>query len=121
MKKQYMYLVYAINKHTGISTIKLGFTTDPKQRLSTLRKRNPHWQYSEMSLFMHPTTKYVKGDEQMIHERNRYYQLHNSGMMEAPTEHYESCHMPVLYNQLMKLGYKPTEEKPVQNSMFEFV
>ncbi|EFL9656603.1 hypothetical protein IGU62_002095 [Escherichia coli] len=121
MKKQYMYLVHATNKHTGISTIKLGFTTDPKQRLSTLRKRNTHWQYGEMSLFTHSTTKYVKGDEQRLHEYNRYYQLQNGGLNEAPTEHYESCHMPVLYNQLMKLGYKSTEEQPIQNSMFEWV
>ncbi|HFI6347902.1 GIY-YIG nuclease family protein [Escherichia coli] len=125
MKQQYLYLVYAVNRHTGNNAIKLGFTTNPSQRLQQLCKRNKHWQYSAMAVFKHPTKNYVKDDEQRIHEHFKRDRISSSySFSESPTEHYNSYIDVDIFNTLIKLGYEwvnaPIQQQVPQSAMFEW-
>ncbi|WP_152064235.1 GIY-YIG nuclease family protein [Escherichia coli] len=125
MKQQYLYLVYAVNRHSGNTAIKLGFTTNPSKRLATLRQRNKHWEYSDMAVFKHPTKSYVKIDEQRIHEHFKRERISSSySFSESPTEHYNSYMDNDIYNTLLKLGYvwvnQPVPQQVPQSAMFEW-
>ncbi|HHH4724453.1 TPA: GIY-YIG nuclease family protein [Klebsiella pneumoniae] len=108
MNEQFIYMTYARNIHTGVTLIKLGFTTDPVRRLYELRSRNKHFEYTEMVLFKHKTKLLrYKNDEELIHSRNKYYRttIDKYCLPEGNSEHYESVIAGELYSQLLSMGY----------------
>lgn len=118
MNEQFIYMTLATNIHTGLSLIKIGFTTNPERRLYELRSRNKHFQYSEMMLFKHnkKLLRYEM-DEKLLHSKNKYYRttLDRYTLPEGNSEHYESVMTNELYAQLLSMGYiwinEPVEEK----------
>ena len=125
MKEQFIYMTLARNIHTGLYLIKLGFTTNPERRLSELRNRNSHFEYSEMMLFKH-NKKLIRYemDEKLIHLKNRYYRTNigKNSLPEGNSEHYEAVITNELYEQLIDMGYTLiNEQEPVQEpAMFEW-
>lgn len=114
MNEQFIYLTLARNIHTGLSLIKLGFTSNPERRLYELRSRNKHFEYSEMMLFKHKK-KLIRYelDERLIHSMNKYYRtnISRNSLPEGNTEHYEAAITNDLFQQLIDLGYYWTEEQ----------
>lgn len=120
MNEQFIYMTLARNIFTGECLIKVGFTTNPEQRIKQLRSRNKYFTYSDMILFQHKTKLLrYQLDEKKLHKTNEYFRtrIDREVLPEGYTEHYESSITDQLYNQLLSMGYVWINE-PVKEKMF---
>lgn len=125
MNEQFIYMTLATNIHTGLTLIKIGFTTNPERRLYELRSRNRHFQYSDMDLFKHKKKLlHYDKDEKLLHSKFKFYRtnLSSTSLPEGNSEHYESVMLHELYAQLLSMGYiwinEPKQVK--ETAMFEW-
>ncbi|EMO4245056.1 GIY-YIG nuclease family protein [Citrobacter freundii] len=110
MKEEYLYFTKATSRYTHNSFLKFGYTTNPTQRLKQLRRRNKHFEYSDMVLFKNKVKKdHYKDDEEFIHsdKDNKFYKarLDKQDIPDGYTEHYEYGFIDTLYKQLTSKGY----------------